>query len=330
MSGTQCYQLRGTMTALSSITHFGDSAGGTEQTLRRERVIQADGTSVDVPIISGNSWRGQLRDCGVRAMLDELAVALDRPVTLSPPAFYLLFSGGALTKDAGRGLDMGLARRLRQLVPILSVLGGAVGRQILEGKAQFEKIVPVCAETADVLPDDLRAHPHAASTIYGRLGLEHYTRMDDAKRETLAGAYLPAPEQRLMEAPATRKVTNKRTGKDEEIADAPGVAQQMRYGFEVFSAGTVFSCGVTLNYVTPLEFEAFMVALREWSRTSIIGGKAATGLGRVQLNFPGWARADPRLARDTAAVSTAPFGALWQQHLHTHGNEIMAALGSLD
>lgn len=223
---------------------------------------------------------------------------------------------------------MSLARQLRALIPLLSVFGGAVGRQILEGKAQVGKITPICAETAHLLPEDFRAHPNAAASIYDYLALEHYTRMDDAKRETLAGRYLPAPQVALLEAPKIKKVTDKKTGEVSEVADEPGVAQQMRYGFEVFSAGTVFSCAIRLNHVTELEFEAFMAALRAWSQTSTIGGRAASGMGQVALSFPGWATADPLLKREDTAVGE-PFGALYRDHLASQAGAILSLLGGV-
>ena len=277
-TAVQSYRFEGTMTALSSITHFGDSVGGIEQVLRREKVIQPDGSVVQVPIISGNSWRGQLRDCGMKAMLGELAVALGvETVRLPAPAFYLLFSGGVLTKDAGRGVDVGYARKLRSLIPLFSIFGGAIGRQVIDGKLAVGKIVPVCAETVHILPEDLQSHPHASISIYDRLELEHYTRMDDAKRENLASRFLPAPEQQLLEAPKVKTIKNKKTGEDEEVAESPGVAQQMHYGFESLAAGTIFTCSITLRTVSPLEFEAFIAALREWSREPVIGGRSGRG-----------------------------------------------------
>lgn len=319
------------MTALSSITHFGDSVGGTEQVLRREKIIQPDGSAIEVPIISGNSWRGQLRDCGMKAMLEELAVALSlESVRLPAPAFYLLFSGGALTKDAGRGVDVGYARKLRSLIPLLSIFGGAIGRQIMEGKLAVGKIMPICAETVHLLPDDLQTHPHAAVSIYERLELEHYTRMDDAKRESLAGRYLPAPEQQLLEAPRVKTVKNKKTGEEEEMSESPGVAQQMRYGFESLAAGTVFTCSITLRSVTPLEFEAFITALREWSREPVIGGRSGSGMGRVALQFPHWVAANPLLHQESPEqVIGQPFGALYRDHLKDNGKAIVDALEAI-
>lgn len=320
------------MTALSSITHFGDSVGGTEQVLRRERVLQPDDTFAEVPIISGNSWRGQLRDCGMRAMCDVLAAALGvERLALPPAAFHFLFSGGALSRDDAASVDIGAARRLRELIPLVCLFGGATKGQIMQGKLAVGKIVPVCAETAHILPDTLASSPRTNVSIYDMLAIEHYTRMDDAKRESLAGRYLSAPDQVLLEAPKKRAVKNKQTGENEEVAAAPGKAQQMRYGWEVFAAGTLFACDILLRQVTPLEFEAFASALREWSIEPVLGGRASIGAGRVRLEMGDWFSANPtlRAGEETRGVSAEPFGALYTRHLRGHAGEIVSTLEAL-
>ena len=191
------------------------------------------------------------------------------------------------------------------------------------------KIVPICAETAHLLPEDLQAHPHAAISIYERLSMEPYTRVDDAKRESLAGRYLPGLAQVLMEAPATKQVKNKKTGEMEDVAVEAGVATQMRYGFETISAGTVFACAITLRHVTPLEFESFMVALRAWSVEPIIGGKSSIGMGQVKLEFPGWAVANPLLRRDGETEVGQPFGTLYRDHIQDQRHAILQLLEAI-
>jgi hypothetical protein len=225
---------------------------------------------------------------------------------------------------------MDMARKLRSLIPLLSVFGGAVGRQIMEGKLTIGKIIPICRETAHIIPVALRDHPHAQTSIYDHLSIEHYTRMDDAKRGTLAGRYLLPAEQRLMEAPKTKAVINKKTGETEEIADAPGVAQQMRYGFETIAAGTVFACSVTLRYVTDLEFESMIMALRAWSEHPVIGGRSASGMGLVEAKFPNWGVVQPLWRNETPTTEVGqPFGAVYREHLAARGAEIRAALDAI-
>ena len=306
---TQSYYYAGTLTALAPIAHFGESTGGIEQNLRRVGILLPTGRSLRVPQISGNAWRGQIRDAGMLAMLNTLEVYIDSDIRLSKAVFYLLFSGGALTKESGRGVDMDLVRQLRELIPLLSVLGGAVGRQILAGKVSFSEIMPVCRETAHLLPEELRTHPMADKSISDMLDVLHFTRMDDAKRETLAGAYLSLPDQILLEAPKVKKIAKKggAEGETEEIAAASGTAQQMRYGFEVFIPGTVFSASINLMHATRLEYEALLMGLAAWSQKPVLGGKSGIGLGTVSMQFADWVKLDPLLQRDTTEVGAPLF-----------------------
>jgi len=105
---TVCFE--GTVTALTSISHIGDSHGVTAK-LRREKIVQPDGSVEEIPILSGNGVRGILRDRGMLHLCRELGFGVNdengEVQGLSKEAFYLLFSGGALSKQGGaRGLDI--------------------------------------------------------------------------------------------------------------------------------------------------------------------------------------------------------------------------------
>lgn len=315
MQPTTSSKFEGIATALSAVSHLGDSLGGTTSIFRREKVC-ADGRVIEVPILSGNAFRGLLRDRGMAYMLRELG----NP-ELSPPAFHFLTSGGALTKDAGRGLDIGQARRLRSLIPLVGVFGGACGRQILEGKLQVGKWYPVCREMVSFLPEQYRDLPEAAISMYDMTDVQSFTRTDDAKSERWQ-AVLPAPQRTLLEAPKVK------TAKDgTEIADKPGVAQQMRYSQEVLIAGTKFYCWLQLNDVTDLEYEAFASSLVEWSKAPFVGGQSRHGCGLVELTFDNWISVSP-LAHAEAGIAR-PLGTLYHDHLHANKADILAALGEI-
>lgn len=314
---TTSYRFEGIATALSAISHLGDSAGGTTSIFRREKML-VSGRVQEIPVLSGNAWRGQLRDCGMRFMLSELGEP-----TLSPAAFHFLTSGGALTKDAGRGLDIGQARKLRELIPLVGVLGGACGRQILEGKLQVGKWYPVCRETAAFLPEHYQEMPEIRQSIFEMTDLHSFTRMDDAKSERWQ-KYLPAPERTLLEAPKTRK-----TKDGDEIAEKPGVAQQMRYSQEVLIAGTRFYCWLSLADVTPLEYDAFASALIEWSKAPFIGGQSRHGCGLVELKFDNWMSVSPLAKFGTETGVGLPVGAAYVEHLHSQRSAILDALGEI-
>jgi CRISPR type IV-associated protein Csf2 len=316
MQQVNSYRFEGIATALSAVSHLGDSTGGTTSILRREKVI-SHGKIIDVAMISGNSFRGQLRDTGMRYMLRELG-----DPTLSPAAFHFLTSGGALTKEAGRGLDMGQARKLRELIPLVGVFGGACGRQILEGKLKVGKWYPVCKEMMHLLPAHYQHLPESYLSIYDMTDVHSFTRTDDAKSEKWQ-QYLPAPERTLLEAPKTKLAKD-----GTEIAEKPGTAQQMRYSQEVLIAGTRFYCWLQLEDVTDLEYEAFASALIEWSKAPFIGGQSRHGCGEVELKFDNWMSVSP-LARAGNQEVGLPLGQAYSEHLQTNKEDILKVLGEI-
>lgn len=308
------YRFEGIARALSAISHMGDSTGGTTSIFRREKIDLGEET-IDVPIISGNSFRGLLRDRGMRFMLRELG-----DPELSPPAFHFLTSGGALTKEASRGIHIGQARRLRSLIPLVGVFGGACGNQILEGKLQVGKWYPICRELVDFLPLRYRQIPGTKTGFYEKTDVHSFTRTDDAKSEKWQ-KFLPQEQRTLLEAP---KVKQAKDGS--EIAEKPGTAQQMRYSQEVMIAGTKFYCWLQLQDVTDLEYEAFVSALVEWSKAPFIGGQSRHGCGEVELKFDNWMSLSPLARMENEQAVGHPVGTAYVEHLHSQRGAILDAL----
>lgn len=316
----------GVVTALSSISHIGDTRGVNAE-LRREKVITPDGVQ-DIPIVSGNGARGMLRDRGMLHMCRALGYGVDEETGevrgLSLPAFHFLFSGGTLTSDAGRGLDVASARRIRDLIPLVGVFGGAMGNQIMPGKLTVGKLVPLCAETAGIIPERLR-ETRPPLSIWDLLQQEAYTRRDDEKNETLR--VLVAPQTRaLLEAEQAARAAKRGTADD--VDREIGQHQQMRYYVETFAAGTEFYWYLELADATDIEFEALLTALVEFSRRPVIGGKGAIGHGRVAVHFDRWIEIDPRVST-TGREIDVPVGARYADHLATRANDIRAELARM-
>jgi len=317
----------GTMTALTSISHIGDTHG-IHSKLRREKVVQPDGTVEEVPIISGNSIRGILRDRGMLHMLRCLGYGVDEDTGevrgLSMEAFYFLFSGGSLTKTSSRGLDIDEARRWRDLIPLVALFGGAMGNQIMPGKVKVGKAIPICAETAHILPERLVPGGRELKSIWELCQEEAYTRRDDEKNEKLRK--LIAPEVRgLLEAKAAEDRQKRGTSKDVRGDEQK---QQMRYFVETVAAGTELYWDVTLDDVTDLEFEAFCVVLAEFSRFPYIGGKSGVGCGKVAIRFDKWMEVDPRISLEGKELSFA-LGNLYKNHLESNAGDIRELLNGL-
>ena len=66
----------GTVTALTSISHIGETRG-INSMLRREKIVGADHEVEEIPIISGNSVRGMLRDRGMLHMCRALGYGVN-------------------------------------------------------------------------------------------------------------------------------------------------------------------------------------------------------------------------------------------------------------
>lgn len=319
----ESYIFEGVITALSSIAHSGGQSFGINTKLRREKFVQPDGSVEEIPVLSGNGLRGMLRDRGMLHMCRVLGYGVGTGQGtvegLSLPAFHFLFSGGTLTSEGGRGLDVALARQLRTLIPLVGVFGGAVGNQILPGRLKVGKAIPICLETAHLLPDRYAG----ASSIWDYLQEEMYTRKDDEKNEHLR-QLMPSQTLQLMDARrAASKARNERGDADPDV----GGHQQMMYYVETLAAGTRFFWELTLDDPTEIEFEALIATLAEWSKLPYVGGKSNVGLGKVAINFDRWLKIEPRI--DLAATGTEvglPLGAQYLAHLREHGPAIRSCL----
>lgn len=320
------YLFEGVVTAQTSISHIGETFGINAR-LRREKIVQPDGGVEEVPVISGNSLRGILRDRGMLHMLKCLGYGVNEgngEVTgLSLAAFYFLFSGGALTKTTATGIDIDEARRWRRLIPLVALFGGAMGNQIMPGKVKVGKLIPICAETAHLIPE--RFATGQLVSVWDLCQEEAYTRRDDEKNEHLR--QLIAPEVRgLLEASAAAK--REKRGTSADVAEETGQNQQMRYYVETLSAGTRFYWDVTLEDVEPVEFDAFCVTLAEFSRFPYVGGKSGVGHGKVSVKFDNWLEIDPRTAPSGKALDFS-LGTRYMQHLRDNAASIREVIDGL-
>lgn len=306
------YLLEGTMTALSSVSHIGETHGITAL-LRREKIAQPDGSVTEVPVISGNSIRGILRDVGMMHMLNALGYGVNTETGevqgLSLAAFYFLLSGGALTKSS-RGLDVDEARRWREMIPLVAVFGGAMGNQIMPGKLKVGKLIPICAETAHIVPARFVPENVGMPGVYEYCQQEAYTRRDDEKDDNKRRLLAP-PEQTLL---LEQAVFGESAPPRKKALEDTGQKQQMRYFVETLCAGTRFFWSISLDDAKDIEFEAFLTCLAEWGKQPYIGGKSAVGHGRMMLNFDRWINIDPRQT-PTGTELAAPIGAAYMEHL---------------
>lgn len=291
-------KLEGLATLLSSLSHGGDH-DGTTMMLRRERIVQPDGSVEEVPVVSGNSLRGVLRDYAA----DRLWRMLGEPV-MSLPTFDALWGGGALAKaGAGNVLTSRQLTTLRDRVPMVSLFGCSGGGRIIEGRLQVGKLVPVCAETAHLLPPEV-LDGYCPEPVVGLLQIEQFTRRDDAKRSSLGAAI-----------------------DTEDTLVAREVAQQMRYGVETIAAGTKLYWWLAIRECSDLEVACLRDAIEAWGADGAhLGGRSSTGHGRLKLDVDQWISTRPEI---TAGTPLPAMRAALEVHVEHHRDEILEALSWL-
>ena len=252
------YILEGTCTALSSISHNGGEKNGTIVQLRREKFVQPKGNVVEVPVISGNSIRGKLRDL---AAIDILTKKDGAKVQVDADNFNLLFSGGALESIGGKQLDIEKVRQMRKDIPMISVLGCSVGNVIVPGRVDIGKMIPICKETLHIIPEKFHGDGEI-KTVWEYCQVEMNTRKDDTKDE------------------------NKREFIKKEDLTEYLRGGQMMYYIETMVVGTRFYWKICLRDTTDIETGAFLSILQSWAaQSSQVGGNGRVGHGRLKVEL---------------------------------------------
>lgn len=248
----------GTLEAISSIVHAGESRG-TTTLLRREAVITPEGALVQVPVISGNTLRGRLRRVGEELLRE----ALGYDGLIHPAAAHALRGGGALAKTSAEPLSGSRLATLRALVPQIGVFGAAGGGTIIDGALEVAKVVPHVVETNRITGAGARR------SAFSALQLEAYThaRATDAHDDPTTSDAEPATDG--AQAPSGR---------------AKASAQMLFY-VETFPAGTTFSTSVRLRRPSELELAFFTEVLATWCADARLGGRLGIGHGRVAAHL---------------------------------------------
>lgn len=337
------------VTALSSIHHGGSESFGIHKLFRREKFKQPGGDVEMVTIVSGNAMRkGCFRLPGMLHMCYELGfdgvdseqfvdvvdkgqneLGLDdesfiKTTGLTLPAFHFLFSGGTLTSEGGKALDLGRARELKQLIPLVGILGGAVGNAIIPGQLDCGKLIPICLETEFLIPEKFKAGK--LDSIYEYTQFEMNTRKDESKNDALLGM-LKGEELKKLVASKIEQSESAVAG-DVEKVEKTGQKQQMMYYTESICAGAEFFWEIILRDLTNLEREAVITAMAVFSRRPVIGGMARVGLGKVRVQFGEWFTIDSRLGFDGKQVAK-PIGKEYEEHLKTNKEEIVKILRTI-
>lgn len=139
------------ITTLSPLSHIGEVQGNVSN-LKTAKRIDMEGNPRSFFLYSGNALRnGILRRRGTASSLSDLGLTVNRDV------HHTLFCGGRI--DGSTANDMALDKKIRQLMPWLSVLGtakpaGVFGNkeaQMVQGRLGCGSAYLLCYETADLI-----------------------------------------------------------------------------------------------------------------------------------------------------------------------------------
>lgn len=231
-------KLRIKYTLTAPVSHIGDvaSTGSYFQTIKTE--------SGRLPIITGNSVRGTLRDNGAKYLLDELKTKVDKEI------FHVLFSGGNLNGTMKN--DIAKAKSVREHFPFVSLFGGGLGDMIMSGKMSVGNLYPLTVETYETLGEE-----YTDVSWKNLIDEIEFTRCDDGKNDVLAD-YMTDPEEEKKAKAST----------------------QMRFSVQYMARGTIFIQDIFFyDNITSLEMGAFYAAVVEWFKNPKLGGMSSKGFG---------------------------------------------------
>jgi len=229
--------------AKTPICHMGDEKTGAESLFRRLKFLVGD-KEIEVPYISGNEIRGKWRRLIFRDFFKQLGYELS-----SLKLYHSFFSGGVLETVAAEEsgtIDLELRRKIRALVPPVSLFGCALGNQVFTGKLYVMHALPLCRELVEYLPE--KYADKCTRSFYELLDWCFHTRRAEAPR----------------------------VSKEEQ-------AVQMLYRFEVLVPGTMLYTEVRAVDLNEVEKACLARVIELWRENPFIGGRNATGYGEIEI-----------------------------------------------
>ena len=237
------------MTAKSPISHRGELIG-TTAIGRRMKIIQPDGSVELVPVISGNSFRGVLRRIGEELLRDVLGYEGKLPLAVA----HTLRNGGAIVKTQAEPITGRRLYQLRELIPQLSVFGGAIGAAPIDGCLRVGHVVPIVTEATPILR---RTYEGPIPSRFDIEALESYSHLDDVT----AG--------------------HAGTTVDTDAETGGSGSPVMRYDIETLAPGTRFESWVQLVRGSDLDHAFAADVLAEFTRSGWLGGRTGIGHGQI-------------------------------------------------
>ena len=289
------------------IIHTEETIGNISK-LKQMRVIYK-GKPVSVPALSGNSFRGQLRDILADALCSRLSNQGKQLLRFDDNDVYtILYSGGALSEKSKAG---DLIYKFSNHLPSMRLMGAAFGNVMLPSKLAMTHIVPCAEETREILQrmyETLNECPvppmnewTSARNLFFNDG--PLTRKDDSKDLT---------RQRFVDL-----------GSQTEDKDP----QQMIYYVECIPAGTWLLQQLYSKFpVDQLELGCLFDGLSAFLRQPTIGGRSSAGYGQVHIQLQGSVGAEPVLLNGDWSETIKDALNVYQNYLTEKREDILKVL----
>ena len=254
-------RIKGNWTAQAPIHHGASEDYGTTKLIHVQPTIIRNSISGEpeidnIPCIHGNAVRGMLR----RLLLDDFLTQVDYDLT-SKKIYHFLFTGGLLeaidSKDKG-SINLTKKKEIRRYIPPISLLGSALGNQMIQGKLKVGIGNIVCDETKHYIEED---NPDSFSA-YNLKSTDFGTRLDDLE--------------------IGRQISSNEDAEDKENTEQHN---QMKYEFESLIRGTKFTHEFILEDMLPHEKGCFSRMLELWKERPYLGGKSGTGYGMISFEY---------------------------------------------
>ena len=302
------------ITTQTPLSHIGEVSGNVSN-LKTLKLLDFEGNPRSIFTYSGNALRnGILRRVGVAAALTELGLQVN------PDTHHTMFAGGRI--DAGTASDMELDKKIRVLMPWLSVLGtakpakvfGSKDAQMVQGRINVGSAYLICYESAEYIYNQIpsalppRVQPIIEQLLQAKNKLSSDpfvpTKLEDADFwESSKSKYLPLLQKHLKTW--TEYLTIDQTTRKDSTLDPnllkflPSEAQaqlkgdgttkekksdQMIASDRLIMPGAKLYSRWDLN-CTQVEQGWIFDTLLKFAESPYIGGKGNRGNGRVSLNF---------------------------------------------
>ena len=302
------------ITTQTPLSHIGEVSGNVSN-LKTLKLLDFEGNPRSIFTYSGNALRnGILRRVGVAAALTELGLQVN------PDTHHTMFAGGRI--DAGTASDMELDKKIRVLMPWLSVLGtakpakvfGSKDAQMVQGRINVGSAYLQCYESAEYIYNQIpsalppRVQPIIEQLLQAKNKLSSDpfvpTKLEDADFwESSKSKYLPLLQKHLKTW--TEYLTIDQTTRRDSTLDPnlfkflPSEAQaqlkgdgttkekksdQMIASDRLIMPGAKLYSRWDLN-CTQVEQGWIFDTLLKFAESPYIGGKGNRGNGRVSLNF---------------------------------------------